>query len=291
MRLAVLGLGNMGVALAHRLLDQDHQVTVWNRSPGKAASLTAAGAREAGSPADAVTGAEIVLVILSDDAAVRSVVLGDDGVLPVLEADAVLVNMSTVSPELARELATAAGSGSVLEAPILGGPAQVGQGQGQILLGGDEATAARLDPLWRQITTRFSYCGAAGTAVTMKIVSNLLLIGGLGLLSEGVATAQATGIPDDLIRTLFSESAVVAPAGRMRLDKIIGTDHSGWFSTLLARKDLRLASDLAAGSGLRVRIAQAADEMLTSVIDSGREGEDVAAIVEAVRAQGTRHRS
>ena len=105
MRVTILGMGNMGRAFAARAIETGHQTTVWNRTPGRVAALAASGAIEAKTSTAAAAGADAVLVVLADDAAVLDVCLGDDGVLASLEPGAVLANVSTVSPETARRLA------------------------------------------------------------------------------------------------------------------------------------------------------------------------------------------
>src|SRR5579875_3448990 len=130
MRVAVLGLGNMGAAMAGRLLDRGHEVTVWNRSAGKAEPFAGRGARVADDPAGAVEGVDVALVVLTDDDAVASVVLGDGGAAAALPSGAVLADVSTVSPQLARRLADEGPVDRVLDTPVLGAPKLVADGGG-----------------------------------------------------------------------------------------------------------------------------------------------------------------
>ena len=144
MDIAVLGMGRMGSALAMRLLDGGHQVTVWNRSKGKAAEVVSAGAREARSVADAVRDADVVITMLANDDAVRAVALGD--LRSSLGDQAVYVNTSTVSPALNSELARAF-PGRFLAVPVLGSPDAVRAGQAGYLTGGDGRVADLLAPV------------------------------------------------------------------------------------------------------------------------------------------------
>ena len=132
MRVSILGMGNMGRAFAARAIETGHQTTVWNRTPGRVAVLVDSGAIEADTPSAAVAGADAVLVVLADDAAVLDVCLGDDGVLASLEPDAVFANVSTVSPETARRLAELGPEGRVIDAPVMGSPAMIAGGFGEI---------------------------------------------------------------------------------------------------------------------------------------------------------------
>ncbi len=116
----------------------------------------------------------------------------------------------------------------------------------------------------------------------MKILANSLLIAGVASLAEAIATARRQAIPDGLLRTLLADSPVLSLASSLRLDSLLDPMHPGWFSPELARKDLRLAIDLAEESGVGVRVAPATDALLTAVIDAGGEWPDFAAVIEAL---------
>ena len=129
MKVSVLGLGTVGRAVAERLLNRGHAVTVWNRTPGREGDLAGRGARVAVSIADAVTDAEAVLTLLTADDAVREVCLGDGGVRESLAPKAALVDMSSVHPRTSRELAATVGEDRFADAPILAGPATITSGE------------------------------------------------------------------------------------------------------------------------------------------------------------------
>ncbi len=282
MRITVLGMGNMGRAFAARAIETGHQTTVWNRTPGRVADLTASGAVEADTATAAAADADVVLVVLADDAAVLDVCLGDDGVLAALEPAAVLANVSTVSPETARRLAHVGPEGRVLDAPVMGSPAMIVGGLGRFLIGGPATAISAIEPLWDDLGSGHTRCGPAGSGATMKILANSLLITGVASVAEAVATARRQGISDEFLRTLLTDSPVLSLASNLRLDSLLNPTHPGWFSPALARKDLRLAIDLADEAGVGVRIGPATDALLTTVIDSGREWPDFAAVIEAL---------
>ena len=282
MRVAVLGMGNMGRAFAARALERGHDVTVWNRSAGRAADLVSSGAREADSPEGAAAGCEAVLIVLADDAAVLSVCLDEHGVLHSLEPGAILANISTVAPETARRLAEAGPDGRVLDSPVMGSPSLIAAGRGTFLIGGPSASVTALDQLWSDLGAGYTHCGPVGSAATMKLVSNLLLITGVAALAEGIATARGAGIPDELLRGVLADSFVVSPASKVRMESLFDESHPGWFSPGLARKDLRLAVDLAEQSGAGVQIGPATEALLTKVIETGRLWPDFSAVIEAL---------
>jgi 3-hydroxyisobutyrate dehydrogenase len=282
MRIAILGMGNMGRAFAARAIETDHQTTVWNRTPDRVAALVASGAIEANTPRAAAAGADAVLVVLADDAAVLDVCLGDDGVLASLEPGAVFANVSTVSPETARRLAEVGPEGRVLDAPVMGSPAMIAGGLGRFLIGGPAPAISAIEPLWNDLGAGFTHCGPVGTGATMKILANSLLITGVASLAEAIATARRQAIPDEFLRTLIADSPVISLASNLRLDSLLDPTHPGWFSPTLARKDLRLAIDLAEETGVGVRIGPAAEALLTAVIDADGEWPDFAAVIEAL---------
>ena len=282
MRITILGMGNMGRAFAARAIETGHQTTVWNRTPGRVADLVASGAIEVNTPTTAVAGADAVLVVLADDAAVLDVCLGDDGVLASLEPDAVFANVSTVSPATSRRLAELGPEGRVLDAPVMGSPLMIAGGQGRFLIGGPAPAIAAIEPLWNDLGSGYTHCGPVGAGATMKILANSLLITGVASLAEAIATARKEAIPDELLRTLLADSPVVSLGSNLRLDSLLDATHPGWFSPALARKDLRLAIDLAEESGVGVRIGPAAEALLTTVIDAGGQWPDFTAVIEAL---------
>jgi 3-hydroxyisobutyrate dehydrogenase-like beta-hydroxyacid dehydrogenase len=282
MRVAVLGMGNMGQAFAARALDRAHVVTVWNRSAGKVNDLLAHGALEAASPREAVMDADAVLVVVADDAAALEVCLGDDGALSSLGPTAILANISTVSPDTARRLAEVGPDGRVLDAPVMGSPSLIAAGMGSFLIGGPVQAVEALDPLWGDIGAGYTHCGPSGAGATMKVVSNLLLITGVTALAEGIATARKHGISDELLTSVLADSGVVSAASKVRLVSLLDRAHPGWFTPALARKDVRLAVDLAAQAGVDVRVGPATEALLTTTIEAGEPWPDFSAVIEAL---------
>ena len=271
----------MGRAFATRALERGHHVTVWNRSPGRAEAVVARGAVEA--PLERAVGdADVVLLVLSDDNAVLEVCERDGGVLASLGSSTVLANVSTVSPDTVRHLAAVGPADRVLDAPVMGAPENVAAGQCRFFLGGPLPTITSCDPLWTDLGTGYTHCGPVGMAAIMKLISNLLLITGVASLAEAIATARSQGISDELLQNVFGESPVISPTSAIRLGSVIDSGHPGWFSPILARKDVRLAVGLAQQAGLPVRIGPAADALLTTVVESGEEWPDFSAVIEAL---------
>jgi 3-hydroxyisobutyrate dehydrogenase-like beta-hydroxyacid dehydrogenase len=284
MRISVLGMGNMGHALASRLLEHDYDVTVWNRTAGKAGDLTQRGAVEAESLDEAVEGGEVVMMCLTNDAAVRSVAL-ESGVAGALPAGSVMVDMSTVAPDTSRAVGAAVPGGRFVDAPVLGGPDAFRSGRAKLLLGGDRSVIDRLDTLWNDLSAGHYYTGDNGTATTLKLLSNLILIGGTQLLMEAVATAQAHGFDHEILRDVFGGSPAVAPGVRVRLEDILHGDHEGWWTLELADKDLSLALKLARSAGLNLPLADAGEKLIARSIDAGYGDKDLGSMMNVLREQ------
>lgn len=282
MKVAVLGLGNMGAALAARLLDTGHEVTVWNRTPGRAQSLVSLGATEAGTPEDAAISAEVVITLLSDDAAVKAVCI-EGNIVGALGTEAVLVDMSTVSPATSRQIGATTPGGRFIDAPVLGGPAVFGEGKAKLLLGGSLELVQSLSELWDDLSAGHYYTGPNGTATTLKLLSNLILVGGTQLLMEAIVTARTHGFSDHILHEVFGESPAVAPGVRARLGEVLEAQYDGWWTLKLADKDLGLVLDLAQQAHIHLPIAEASRELLVKGIDAGLGDKDLQSLTEVLR--------
>ncbi len=286
MRLAVIGLGGMGRALAERLLGQGHPVTVWNRTPDRAAELAGGGAVGAATAVEAARGVDAVLLSLADDDAALSVTTGPEGIAGSL-GPAVLVDTSTVSPATSRREAAAVGARQMVAAPVLGAPSAVAAGAATYLLGGPRSTVEALEPLWDSLSTSRHWCGEdPGTATTLKVVANYLLMSGVAAVSEAVAVAQSVGLDDHLLRQFLSQAPVVAPALHNRLDDVIDGDHQGWFAARLGAKDVGLFQGLARSGGLDPPLAEAVRARYVALEEIGLAEADIAAVVEVARRPG-----
>jgi len=272
----------MGTALALRLVATGHQVTVWNRTTSRTAEAVAGGATAAPLAAEAVGASPVTLVSMADDAAVRSLV--DSELAAALGDDRVLVDTSTVSPATTRALADVVGHQRMLAAPLLGAPFTVEAGKATLLLGGPSELIDRLTPLWADIGAGYHICGQdPGAATSLKLVSNYLLLGGLAVLSEAVATAEAAGIDPDVLRSFLQSSPQVAGALQNRLDNVLGRDHAGWFAPQQGAKDVRLAVELARSGGVTLPLAGLVAKRFEEAGQSYAD-DDVAAVVELLRS-------
>jgi 3-hydroxyisobutyrate dehydrogenase-like beta-hydroxyacid dehydrogenase len=235
-KIAVLGTGRMGAAIARRLIDTGHHVTVWNRTTEKTAPLVAAGARAASTPA--VPEAEVVITMLTDAAAVRAVVAAAD-----LRPGSVLVEMSTIGPAAVRDLHVPAGV-TVVDAPVLGSVAAVASGRLTVLAGGE---VERVRPVLESLGAVHA-CGDLGSGAALKLVANTALVTGLAALADTMAVARAVGADPEAALAVAAQGAL---AGAVTRATAAGAD----FPVALAAKDLDLVLELTSPPVVRAAAA------------------------------------
>lgn len=274
MNIAVLGIGRMGAALAGRLLAGGHDITVWNRSPGKAPRLLQAGAREATSAREAVAQVDVVVTSLSDDRAVRQVALGKDGLRATLPGTSIYLETSTVSPALTEELSEMFPRFAAM--PVLGGPASVESQQATYLLGASGPVQSAVEPVLPALGGMVRRYSSARLASTAKLAVNLLLLSGVASLAESFAVGRSGGLADEQLRELLS--GVVAASVKTRFEAVLGSAASGWWTTALGAKDAALAVDLAAGAGVALPVGTAVRDAYLRVANESYSDEDIAAV-------------
>lgn len=275
MDIAVLGLGRMGRALAGRLLEGGHSVTVWNRSPGKAGELVEKGAKEAGDPREAVGNAEVVVSVLSNDQAVRDLALGDGGLRAEM-GSRVYANSSTVSAALSEELGQSFQSFVAL--PILGAPQAVAKGEAVYLAGGPEEALDRLGPMLGTLAATVKRFDRPGQAAAAKLAANLMLLSAVASLAEAFAVGRAGGLSDAELRDLLGENPVVPPGLKNRFDAILTGQGPTWWTTALGAKDAGLALELAEGIGAEMPVTRTVEQRLQQAAEGDLADEDIAGL-------------
>ena len=280
-RLAVVGLGGIGSAMAYRLLDAGFSLTVHNRTKEKATPVVAAGARLASSPAEAAT-ADVVLLSLSDERAVEHVLFG--AMLPYLRSGTVLVDTSTVSPTYARSAAARLDKREVrrVEACVIGNPQMARAGELRIFAAGrDEDVAAVHDVLAALARHGFRYLGPTGRASAMKLAFNLLLGAQTVALAEAVAFAEAAGLDRELLLTAIAKSGWRSPVLNFRAEfmRTRRYEPAGFRAKLMA-KDLRLVVEEGAAWALALPLTEHAARRFEDAAGAGVGEKDAAVVVE-----------
>jgi 3-hydroxyisobutyrate dehydrogenase-like beta-hydroxyacid dehydrogenase len=280
MDIAVLGMGRMGSALAIRLLGGGHRVTVWNRSKGKAGLVASAGAHEAASVTDAVRDADVVITMLANDDAVRSVALGE--LRSSIGDQSIYVNSSTVSPALNSELADAF-PGRFLAMLVLGSPDSVSAGQAVYLAGGDGSVADRVAPVLSSLSASIRRYPTPSQATAAKLASNLLLLSQVTALAESFAVGRSGGLSDDQLRELLGSSPMVAPGIGNRFEAVLTGPQDGWWTTVLGAKDAGLAISVARAANVELPEAEAVKRQYDQAAASGLDHADIAAVTDLYR--------
>jgi 3-hydroxyisobutyrate dehydrogenase len=257
MRVAIIGTGKMGSAVARRLESEGHELTLWNRTRERAEALKVG--RVASTPAEAAGGADVVVSILTDADALRSAYFGAGGAVKVAKGQ-VFVDMSTAGPDVAAEIAPEierAGA-QFIQAPVLGSVPAVEGGTLVILAGGSEAAIERAQPVLRALG-ELRHVGDYRSAASLKLVANTMLAGVSALAAELIAAGTAAGLkPDDS----FWVVARIAPYLTARKAGFIEHRYEPvMFALRDAVKDLRLANDLYKRSGATTPLASATKEL------------------------------
>lgn len=276
MKIGVAGLGAMGAAIAARLIEVGHQVSVWNRSPDKAKPLADAGAIVAASPAALADRCEVVITMLTDGAALDAVYSGSNGLLSGNVKDKLFIDMSTVPPKVSIDLAAKVrGAGAAfVECPVGGSTAPARQGKLLGLMGGEPADAARAKPIMEQLCRRLEHCGPVGSGAAMKLAINLPLMVAWQAYGEAFAIARTVGWEPKRLLDLFVESNGANNALKMRADMIVTmlegkTPAVTTFSIANGVKDLRTMVETGEAFGADMRATKAA---LSGFEDAARHG-------------------
>lgn len=286
-KVAFLGLGVMGAPMAGHLARAGHHVTGYNRTAARAATwqekLVSEGLEvsTAATPAKAMADCDVVLACLGNDDDVRSVLLGEGGALAAMKAGATLVDHTTVSPALARELAEAAGERALLyvDAPVSGGQAGAENGKLAIMCGGSAEAMATAEPVMQAYAVRIVHVGDAGAGQACKAVNQVCIAGVLAGLSEGVRLAQATGV--DTARVLEAISGGAAQSWQMenRWETMVKGEFDFGFAIDWMRKDLAIAMSEAKDVGVSLPVTALVDQFYAQVQAQGGVRQDTSALI------------
>lgn len=247
-----IGLGIMGRAMARRLVDAGHRVAVWNRDSSKAAELEAAGARRAATPREAALGAEVVITMVTDSDAVKSVVLGSDGVLAGCAEGTVVVDMSTIHPSVAREVGRALRAKKVgfLDSPVTGMEFRAREGTLSLLVGGEKEDLEKARDVLTLLGNRITYFGPQGAGQIAKSCNQILC----AVNMVGIVEALHLGRLNGLDPATLVEALVPGAGGSWALERfgpqIVRRDFEPGGRIALMLKDLGIAEESAAAVGL-----------------------------------------
>lgn len=284
-RIAFLGIGIMGDGMARRLLGAGFPVTVFNRSRARAEPLSAAGARVAGSPREAATGADAIFSMVADDAASRALWLGPNGAIAGAARGAVLVECSTLTVAWVRELAEAAAAhgAEFVDAPVTGSKNQAAAGELNFLVGGSAAALEKIRPALMAMGRSVTHLGPAGSGSLLKLINNFLAGVHVAAIAEALAWVERTGLDRAQAIAFLSESAVGSPVTKTVAARMGAADFTPNFFLKLMAKDLGYAVGEAAKAGQTLTSAATALELFQRAIAAGHGDKDMSAVVEPLR--------
>jgi 3-hydroxyisobutyrate dehydrogenase len=275
-----IGLGLMGRPMALNLLKAGYAVTVWNRTRARAEALVSDGATLAATPGETAAHADALIMIVSDPPAVESVLWGADGALAGLRKGSVLVDSSTISPDLARRSAAACAAIGVeyLDAPVTGGTWGAEKGELVFMVGGAAPTLERVRPLLSAMGKRLFLLGPNGAGQTIKLAMNLILALEVEAFAEALAIVKAAGLEGERLVEVMQSSMGRAPVLDVKAPVMLSGDYKASFPLRLMYKDVALAMDLARELKLTLPAGAAARDTYGAVRSASHDDPDYAAV-------------
>lgn len=285
-RVAILGLGIMGGGMARQLLGAGFDLTVWNRNPDKAAALAASGAELAATPADAARNADVVVAMVSNDVASRTVWTGADGALAAMGAGAIAIECSTLTVDWVRELGALAEARGVrlIDAPVTGSKDQAASGTLRFIVGGSAETLEAARPVLDVMGGQVEHLGPVGSGTVFKLVNNFLCGVQVATMAEAVAMVEANGLDPARSLALLTEGAPGSPLLKVVAKRMSERTYAPNFFVSLMAKDLAYAQAAFAAVGIELATAAAARARFDTAAAQGHADKDITAIVEPLRA-------
>src|SRR6185436_38603 len=287
-RVGCIGAGLLGAAIMRRLVDCGFATMVWNRDKAKLKPLLAAGAKEAGSPAELAGNSTFVITCVSDGVALENVVFGENGVAKSGSTGKVLVDMSTCAAAHTRDMAArlAAQCGMAwLDAPISGGAPAAREGKMAIMVGGQADIFERARPLWDALAGRATLMGANGAGQATKMINQVLVSTGLAVLAEACAFAERAGIDAAKIPQALAGGRADSRQLQEMFPKMVASDFSITGRATLMLKDLELIHDLARHVGAPLPVTAGVTELFRKMVADGWGDRDNAEMVNFYRAR------
>ena len=280
-KVGFVGLGIMGRPMARNLMEAGHDLVVFNRSREKAEALQRAGAHAADSPAEVARECSVVITMLPGPPEVEAVVAGEDGLLAGAREGALLVDMSTSSPSLARDLASAARrrGASMLDAPVSGGDVGAEEGTLSIMVGGDVEDFERAKPLFEAMGKTVVHVGEAGAGQVTKACNQIVVALVIEAVSEALVLGSKGGVAPEKILEVLSGGLAANRVVEVKREKFLSNDFSPGGKVEFHHKDLGIALATGREHGVPLPATALVDQMFASLIAKGRGDWDHAALI------------
>lgn len=284
-RIGFVGLGAMGAGMAANLARAGAELTVWNRTPGRAGDLVALGATEVPSAADAARVSDVVVICVSDTPDVEAVLFGEGGVASGARAGALLIDCSTISPEATREFGARLGETGVamVDAPVSGGPEGARQGTLTMFVGGADADVARARPILDVLGRTITHLGPLGSGQAAKAVNQVVISGSYLSVAEGLILGARAGLDPHRLVEALSAGAAQSWILANRSGRIIDDEYPPGFRLALHRKDLRIAAEMVERFGLDLPVLALTASIEDALVAAGHGDEDLSVVARAIR--------
>lgn len=284
-RVGFCGMGTMGAAMAANVARAGFPLTVWNRTPGRAGLPVSLGAVEAATPRELAAVSDIVVVCVSDSPDVEQVLVGPDGVVEGAPAGGLVIDCSTISPAVTRDLAARLATHGVamVDAPVSGGSEGAQKGTLTIMVGGDAADVERARPVLASMGANITHMGPIGAGQATKAVNQVILCGNYLGVAEGIVLAIKAGLDPEQVVGALSGGAARSWVLENRSGRMIADDYPLGFRIALHLKDLGIALDLAREVGASLPVAALASQIEAGLVAKGHGDDDNAALARAIR--------
>ena len=285
-KVGFLGLGVMGYPMAGHLAAAGHEVSVFNRTTEKAERWVAQhGGRHAATPAEAAKDAEFVFACVGDDADIQAVTMGPDGAFSTMADEAVFIDNTTASANIARELYQAARSQNMhfIDAPVSGGQAGAENGKLTVMCGGDAAAFARAEPLRACYGAKVTHMGDAGAGQLTKMVNQICIAGLVQGLSEALAFGQNAGLDMDKVLGVVSGGAAQSWQMENRGATMVRDEFDFGFAVDWMRKDLRICMAEAAQNGSELPVTALVSQFYASLSHQGFGRNDTSSLIRLLK--------
>jgi 3-hydroxyisobutyrate dehydrogenase-like beta-hydroxyacid dehydrogenase len=284
-KIGLIGLGLMGRPMAANLLKAGHTLTVWNRTASRAHDLVAAGATLAKNPAEVAAASDLLITMVSDPPALEEVLWGhegkNDGALGGLKSGSTYIDCSTISPVLARKIATACAERKIkfLDAPVTGGDWGAREGALLFMIGGDAEILREVEPVLAVLGKKWFHLGPNGAGQTIKLAMNTLLALQVGAIAEGIALVTKAGLKGEQLFEVLQASMARSGVLDIKVPLMLKGDFKPSFPLRLMHKDLSLALDLANQLGVAMPTTAASREIYNYVKGEFKEDQDYSAVI------------
>jgi 3-hydroxyisobutyrate dehydrogenase len=282
--LGYIGLGAMGGRMANRLLDKGHTVTGYNRTRSKAEWLVDRGMKWGDSPRAVAEASDVIFVMVTDSKSLEAVSTGADGFLAGLREGKVVVDSSTVSPAVSRDVAekVRAKGADMVDAPVSGSVSTLEAGKLAVMVGGRRATFDRIKPILDDIGPKVTYVGDNGLALSIKIAHNLSLAVQMLAFSEGVLLAEKSGIAREVAVDVLTHSVMASPMVQYRGPFVLQMPDESWFDVNMMQKDLMLALEMGRRLDVPLPTTAVTNEFLTAARGMGLAKQDFAVVFQVL---------